>query len=90
MPRGRPRDKGVETSGIFGESKPSGIYSDQQWTYTCVDCRSEVKFGASKCPKCGKKFDWGKPIEVGAKDYDPEKERALRELQKKRSRRRRK
>jgi hypothetical protein len=89
MPRGRPRDKGVETSGIFGESKPSEIYSDQEWTYTCLGCHSEVKFGASKCPKCGEKFDWSKPMVVGAKDYDPERERAFWEAQKKRSRRRR-
>ena len=88
MPRGRPRDKGVEISGIFGESKPSEIYNDQ-WTYTCMDCRSEVKFGASKCPKCGKTFNWTKPMVVGDKHYDPEVQRALWEAQKKRSRRRR-
>ena len=43
----------------------------------------------SKCPNCGEKFDRSKPMVVGDKDYDPEKQRALRELQKKRSRRRR-
>jgi len=83
MARGRPRDKGVETSGIFGEKKPSKIYSDQEWTYRCLKCNCEVRLWVSKCPECGEKFDWSKDMVVGAKDFDPEKDRALRELQKK-------
>jgi len=89
MPRGRRRDRGIETSGIFGKKKPSEIYKDQQWIYTCMDCQSEVKFWASKCPKCGKEFDWTKAMVVGIEDYDVEEQRALMEAREKRSRRRR-
>ena len=87
MPRGGPRDKGVETSGIFGESKQSKIYSGQEWTYTCMNCWSEVRWGAPMCPKCDSKFDWSKPMVVGDKDYDREGQRLLWELQKKHRRR---
>jgi predicted ATP-dependent serine protease len=84
MPRGGSRNKGVEVSGVFGKKQPSKTYSGQEWTYTCMDCNTEVGFYASKCPNCSKTFDWTKHMLVDAKDYDPEQERALEEARKKR------
>ena len=89
MPRRSNRSKGIEISGIYGNKKPSEIYKDQQWTYSCNECRTEVKFYQSTCPNCGKQFDWTKSMLVSAEDYDPARERALREMQKKHARKRR-
>lgn len=89
MPKGRRKSKGIEVSGIYGKKKPSEIYEDQDWTYYCSDCRAEVMFYQSTCPNCGKQFDWTKSMLVSSEDYDPERERAYREMLKKSSRRRR-
>lgn len=26
--------------------------------FSCTECKTEVAYGVSKCPKCNKKFNW--------------------------------